>query len=429
MSRKIAGMEYYDICASGPHVFFVRAVEYVVSRLISAPEKAHVGFWSFLTNSLDELPVFAMEAGAGEVPFVQEALPLGGVQFLDNKVLGQRMTVRPHTRDGVFRFDGMTKHPVYAGTICQIHYEWEKLVSSSLSFIAAHDGDEAMEFLNNYYFYRRARNHARQCLLGLNGDVMPEFQRMGWEDVILPNGMAAGIRREVDSFFKAAKGYEAARLPWRRGILLAGDPGNGKTTICRALASSDAPVPVIYHDGAPTDQNMVQALERLHATMASNVPCIVLLEVDPFMAEEAAHNKLLGLLDGMFSCDGALVVVTTSWPEKLDLKYLCRPGRMDSCYLIPNPGDKERREILRRKLGKKFKLLSEEDVKDVLEQTSGLGFAHVQGLAARVLLAPVKDKKSLLRELKEGLEKARQQVRYAKNGKGSPEGSAGFKHF
>lgn len=132
-------------------------------------------------------------------------------------------------------------------------------------------------------------------------------------------------------------------LPWRRGWLLYGSPGTGKTAFARAMAE-DLDLPVFAYDLASLYNN---ELQQEWSQMLAEAPCMALLEdIDAvFHGREnvAAGEKggltfdcLLNCLDGVQRADGLLLVITTNHLDRIDPALglpvggrSSRPGRVD----------------------------------------------------------------------------------------------------
>lgn len=71
-----------------------------------------------------------------------------------------------------------------------------------------------------------------------------------WENVILDEAMKKSLIRDVDSFFDGRATYQKLKVPWKRGVIYYGPPGNGKTISIKAmmhqLYKRKDPVPTLY---------------------------------------------------------------------------------------------------------------------------------------------------------------------------------------
>lgn len=162
--------------------------------------------------------------------------------------------------------------------------------------------------------------------------------------------------------------YQERSVAHRRGYLVIGPPGVGKTTIVRETAAQlELPVHVV---DLATHTN--QDLQKTWHRIASDVPCVILVEdVDgvfnirtPAPGVKLTFDALLNSLDGVSRRDGVAFFMTTNHPEKLD-PALVRPGRVDVRVKV-GPLDLVRR----LELAKKF--LGDDD-------TEGVQLAHATG--------------------------------------------------
>ncbi len=131
-------------------------------------------------------------------------------------------------------------------------------------------------------------------------------------------------------------------LPWRRGYLLHGQPGTGKTALARALAE-DLDLPIFVYDLATLKND---ELLKAWNQMLAEVPCMALMEdIDAVFngRKNVAFNHgpaltfdcLLNCLDGVQRADGLMVMITTNHLDRIDPAIGqpgaigSRPGRID----------------------------------------------------------------------------------------------------
>jgi chaperone BCS1 len=169
--------------------------------------------------------------------------------------------------------------------------------------------------------------------------------RREFESVILDKDMAQRILADVNEFLDSRDWYALRGVPYRRGYLLHGPPGCGKTSYIMALAGK-----LEYDICQMNLSNSALSDERLGYLLNVAPPkSIILLEdVDAaFLSREdidlnrSAYQGLgrvtlsgmLNVLDGVASSEGRVLFMTTNYPEKLD-PALTRPGRVDMKYYI-----------------------------------------------------------------------------------------------
>lgn len=162
-------------------------------------------------------------------------------------------------------------------------------------------------------------------------------------DEKIKQNLIADIRNYLDP--RTQKLYQSRSMPYRRGYLLHGPPGTGKSSLSSALAGEfgldlyELKVPSIG-----SDADLEQAFQEIPPR------CIVLLEdidcvwsrdqqVDRLHHDTDSNSNsssvpnvtlsgLLNVLDGVGSQEGRVVIMTTNKVEKLDIA-LIRPGRVD----------------------------------------------------------------------------------------------------
>ncbi|KND04113.1 bifunctional AAA family ATPase chaperone/translocase BCS1 [Spizellomyces punctatus DAOM BR117] len=173
--------------------------------------------------------------------------------------------------------------------------------------------------------------------------------------VVLDGGIAEMIHKDVKAFLSGGKWYHDRGIPYRRGYLLYGPPGSGKTSFIQALAGElEYNICVMnLSERGMTDDRLSHLLN--HAPPRS----IILLEdVDAAFINRSQTDKqgyqsmvtfsgLLNALDGVTSSEERVIFMTTNHVERLD-PALIRPGRVDVKLLLDNASDEQARQMFLR---------------------------------------------------------------------------------
>jgi ATPase family associated with various cellular activities (AAA) len=206
-----------------------------------------------------------------------------------------------------------------------------------------------------------------------------------WNQVVLDPTLVHLVRHDFEGFLQREAWFKRYGLPFRRGYLFYGPPGNGKTSVIRVMASHPA---VSAHSLDFSDENMLnEAPSTVFEAAGRTAPALVIFEdLDRLFrrtpGEENPDNRthitfqhLLNCLDGLGSQDGVIVVATANDPMALDSAILRRPGRFDRAVPFRPPGVDLRREYLHR-LSRGA--LDAETLTLVGTQTDGFSFAQVR---------------------------------------------------
>ena len=150
------------------------------------------------------------------------------------------------------------------------------------------------------------------------------------------------IREDLTRFFAMRETYELHAVPWKRGVLFVGPPGNGKTHAVKALINAIGK-PCLYVKSFQaehmTEHDCIrQAFKRAR----KSAPCILVLEDLDSLINANNRSFFLNELDGFAANTGVVALATTNHPERLDASILDRPSRFDRKYHFDLPGPAER---------------------------------------------------------------------------------------
>ena len=231
----------------------------------------------------------------------------------------------------------------------------------------------------------------------------PDKKKVTFKDVA-GNESAKQDLTEIVDFLKSPKKYEklGAKIP--RGVLLAGDPGTGKTLMARAVAG-EANVPFFSISGSEFAEMFVgvgaSRVRDLFSKAKKNAPSIIFIDEIDAVAhkrdarggagreDEQTLNQILVEMDGFDNDSGVIVMAATNRVDMLD-KALLRPGRFDRHVNVTLPERKDRLEIL--KVHFKGKPVEENvDLEALAKKTAGSSGADLANIANEAAITAARE--------------------------------------
>jgi hypothetical protein len=220
---------------------------------------------------------------------------------------------------------------------------------------------------------------------GLEFHQLPRLTR---EDLILPEPDLDAIERHTIGVAEHADRLRAAGRHLKRGLLLFGPPGTGKTFSVMYLCGRMPGRTTILLSGqaAPTLGQAAAIARSLQPSM------LVLEDVDlvaaectlPGMGSNPLLFQLLNEMDGLEEDADVIFVLTTNRIELLEPALASRPGRIDQAVEIRLPDPACRRRLLHRYL--RGIELDDVDLDEVVERTAGVSAAFLKELGRRAAL-------------------------------------------
>lgn len=200
-------------------------------------------------------------------------------------------------------------------------------------------------------------------------DDETKVQERTIESVILDSKLKKNIMDEISDFSapETKKWYKKHGIPYKRGLLLYGPPGNGKSSMIRAIATSlERHIYVLKLDTPDMCDNALMAA----VNTVSSKSVIVLEDIDTLFHERESSNEcqvtfsgLLNAMDGINNTMGQIFILTSNLLNKLD-PALKRAGRIDSMHKFDNCKKQQAFDMFRR-----FYADSEEQLADFFSNT------------------------------------------------------------
>jgi len=201
-----------------------------------------------------------------------------------------------------------------------------------------------------------------------------------------PSDQQRYVINEIADFWKKEKDYRKAGLSYKRGILLYGPQGSGKTSVIKTLIHDliNAGGIVIDFRDPRYDIQCMQFFRKAEPTR----PLMVILEdIDAMLTAggEQQESHILNMLDGVNQLEHVVFIATTNHPEKLEDRITDRPSRFDRVIEVALPDEADRKFYLEH-LMEKFETTDKVDMNKWVKDTAKLSVAHLKELVLSVFV-------------------------------------------
>jgi AAA+ superfamily predicted ATPase len=215
-----------------------------------------------------------------------------------------------------------------------------------------------------------------------DADLFKSIKNASLDNLILRGNLKHEIFEDLKQFFASRETYEIHDIPWKRGLLFVGPPGNGKTHAVKAIINAlEQPCLYIksFHHRYITDE------ENIHTVFdqaRKSAPCILVMEDLDSLLNDTNRSFFLNELDGFAANIGVILIATSNHPERLDPAILDRPSRFDRKYPFDLPALAERLDYIAMwndSLQPALRL-SEDGMAKLASATEGFSFAYLKEL-------------------------------------------------
>lgn len=207
-------------------------------------------------------------------------------------------------------------------------------------------------------------------------------------DVVLPSGLLERVERHTIGFAQHSAELLASGRSLKRGLLLYGLPGTGKTLTVMYLTGQMKDRTVILTSGRA--MGLVPIVAQMARSLA---PSMVVLEDVDLIAEERGQPmmptgpllfELLNEMDGLRDDMDVIFVLTTNRPDILEPALAARPGRIDLAVELPLPDAAGRRRLL--ELYARGLTLQGVHLDTFVQSTEGVSPAYIKELLRKAAL-------------------------------------------
>lgn len=212
----------------------------------------------------------------------------------------------------------------------------------------------------------------------LRNNIGPVFLRQSNDTdalLALPDSESARILDEIRTFKGLRAKFREHGFLYKRGILLWGPPGSGKTAtlqlVVKLLREEHESVAVLV-EHPKTASVCLQQLRRIEPDRQ----IVAIMEDLDALCERYDEAAYLALLDGEAQVDNIIWLATTNYPERLDKRFVDRPSRFDTVRYVGMPCAASRATYLRSKLPS----MEDREIDEYVRLSDGYSIAHLREL-------------------------------------------------
>ncbi|KAG9229403.1 P-loop containing nucleoside triphosphate hydrolase protein [Amylocarpus encephaloides] len=247
-----------------------------------------------------------------------------------------------------------------------------------------------------------------------NKELWQNVQKANWEDVILEKEKKTAIIDDIIGFFDGQARYAEFSVPWKRGVIFHGPPGNGKTISTKALMHDvsqrlNPTIESLYVKSFTSFAGPEAGIRQIFQKARQMAPCLLIFEDIDSLISPLVRSYFLNEVDGLESNHGILMIGSTNHLDRLDPGLAKRPSRFDRKYFFDVPTQEERvqyAEYWRYKLRDNKKIdFPEELSARVADITKDFSFAYIKEafVAALLVIVARQDESAVWKAREDGL--------------------------
>ena len=200
-----------------------------------------------------------------------------------------------------------------------------------------------------------------------------------------PDSASNEVIGEIQKFWKKEPIFRDYGLPFKRGMLLWGPPGSGKSSTIQILIRDliEKYNGVVFNFCHP---EVLKEGVRIFREIEPETPFIVLMEDIDSIIQNYNESSVLNILDGVEDFQKCIFLATTNYPERLGHRIINRPSRFDKRKKIGHPNEECRMIYFKH-------ILNEETIKEKnipldkwVEDTTNMSLAHLKELVVATVI-------------------------------------------
>jgi len=264
--------------------------------------------------------------------------------------------------------------------------------------------DNVIEFFNTHKRWMADHNFYKNETLDVEGKFLP-IVKYEFDDVKLPEDKKQSIKVSTLDFFNKKDMYIKNNLPFKRGMIFAGEPGTGKTLTGKILMSKSD---VTFIWATARDLIYPSDIEYIFDMAKELSPCIIFAEdIDNYVTSSSCIDIIKTQMDGLESMDGLVTILCTNFPHNIPKALIDRPSRFDDVIKFELPDESLRFDILKIHSVNMVIDNRDESLKVIAKDSDGLTGSHLKELIIYAMLLSVDNNREniMIEDLKKSLKK------------------------
>lgn len=212
-----------------------------------------------------------------------------------------------------------------------------------------------------------------------------QLKHVARDEVILPRATVELLDRNVIEFVRQRPELKNRGMNLKKGLLLFGPPGTGKTHtvhyLSRALPQTTTLIITSEQVGLLSHYMTLARLLQPSLVIIEDADLIGRQREEMGTCEEVLLNKLLNEMDGLRADAEIIFILTTNRPESLEAALTARPGRIDQAIEFPLPDNDGRRRLARLYAG--TQTVADDVLETIVNRTEGTSAAFIKELMRR----------------------------------------------
>lgn len=199
-----------------------------------------------------------------------------------------------------------------------------------------------------------------------------------------PETNSQKVVSEIQNFWGKEEVFASQGLAYKRGIILWGPPGSGKSCTIQLVIADVTNVRGGVVFKLNTEPSLFLEGIRTFREVQPDTPIVILIEDIDALIHVYDESEVLNILDGVDRIEKVVFLATTNYPEELGERIMNRPSRFDKRFKMPHPKAKSRQIYFEHLLARGS--MKDIDIAQWVEDTSGMSIAHLKELFIAVCI-------------------------------------------